>query len=186
VDGTSDINCQQYDRLRNRLSHVSIWLYSSKPDLHLCIRIQHSVLGQEDSHAPDPPSDGGWDNGDDDGQLSVHSDRLEAKAFCEWKKLSHRYCYKREIMNRNPIPSRQTPMTSFQVGHGLAFLTVLLSLSTASIGQNQSKAQSPVSGSTIHVTQVLGFGGARHNATGDSKFMVTRCNFRGMEVRLPR
>ena len=184
MDGTSDINCQQHDRLRNRLSYVSVWLYSSKPDLHLCIRIQHPVLGQEDSHAPDPPSDGGWDNGDDDGQLSVHSDRLEAKAFCEWKKLSHRY--KRGIMNRYPIPSRQTPMTSFKVGHGLACLTLLLSLCARSIGQTQSEAHSSVRGSAIHVTQVLGFGGARHNATGDSKFMVTRCNFRGMEVRLPR
>ena len=58
-------------------------------------------------------------------------------------------------------------MTSFQVGHGLAFLTVLLSLNTASIGQNQSEAQSPVLGSAIHVTQVLGFEGARHNVTGD-------------------
>jgi hypothetical protein len=60
-------------------------------------------------------------------------------------------------------------MTSFQVGHGLVFLTVLLSLSTASIAQNQSEARSPVSGSTIHVTQVLGFEGAKHNATGDLK-----------------
>jgi hypothetical protein len=60
-------------------------------------------------------------------------------------------------------------MTSFQVGHGLAFLTVLLSLSTASIGQNQSEAQSPVPGSAIHVTQVLGFEGAKHNATGELK-----------------
>ena len=60
-------------------------------------------------------------------------------------------------------------MTSFQVGHGFAFLTVLLSLSAAAIGQNQSEAQSPVSGSTIHVTQVLGFEGAKHNATGDLK-----------------
>jgi hypothetical protein len=60
-------------------------------------------------------------------------------------------------------------MTSFQVGHGLAFLTVLLSLSTASIAQNQSEAQSPVLGSAIHVTQVLGFEGAKHNATGELK-----------------
>jgi hypothetical protein len=60
-------------------------------------------------------------------------------------------------------------MTSFQVGHGLAFLTVLLSLSAASIGQNQSEAQSPVPGAAIHVTHVLGFEGARHNATGDLK-----------------
>jgi hypothetical protein len=60
-------------------------------------------------------------------------------------------------------------MTSFQVGHGLACLIVLLSLSAASIGQNQSEAQSPVPGSVIHVTQVLGFEGAKHNATGDLK-----------------
>ena len=53
VDGASDINCQQHDRLRNRLSHVSVWLYSSKSDLHLCIRIQHPILDQADSHAPD-------------------------------------------------------------------------------------------------------------------------------------
>src|SRR5258707_5674099 len=70
-------------------------------------------------------------------------------------------------MNRNPISSRRTPMTFYQVGHGLAFLTVLLSLSTASIGQNQSEGQSPVPGSAIHVTQVLGFEGAKHNATGE-------------------
>ena len=60
-------------------------------------------------------------------------------------------------------------MTSFQGGHGLAFLTVLLSLSTASIGQNQSEAQRPAPGSAIHVTQVLGFEGAKHNATGELK-----------------
>ena len=72
-------------------------------------------------------------------------------------------------MNRNPISSGQTPMTSFQVGSGLAFLTLLLSLSAASIGQTQSEAQSPVSVSIIHVTQVLGFEGAKHNATGDLK-----------------
>jgi hypothetical protein len=60
-------------------------------------------------------------------------------------------------------------MTSFQVGHGLAFLTVLLSLSAAAIGQNQSEVQSPIPGSGIHVTQVLGFEGAKHNATGELK-----------------
>ena len=60
-------------------------------------------------------------------------------------------------MNRNPMPSRRTPMTCFQVGHGLAVLTVLLFLSAASIGQNQSGAQSPVPRPAIHVTQVLGF-----------------------------
>jgi hypothetical protein len=60
-------------------------------------------------------------------------------------------------------------MTSFQVGHGLAFLIVLFSLSAASIGQNHSEAQSPGSGSASLVTQVLGFEGAKHNATGELK-----------------
>jgi hypothetical protein len=41
----SIVNCQQHDRLRNRLSHVSVWLYSSKSGLHLFIRIQHPILG---------------------------------------------------------------------------------------------------------------------------------------------
>ncbi len=72
-------------------------------------------------------------------------------------------------MNCNPIPSRQTPVTSLQVGHGLACLTLLLSLSAASISQTPSEAQSPAPGSAIHVTHVLGFEGARHNATGDLK-----------------
>jgi len=72
-------------------------------------------------------------------------------------------------MNRIPIPSRRTPITSFQVEHGLAFLTVLLSLSAAAIDQNQSEVQSSIPGSSIHVTQVLGFEGSKHNATGELK-----------------
>ena len=60
-------------------------------------------------------------------------------------------------------------MTSFQVGSGLAFLTVLLWLSAASIGQTQSDAQTPAPALAIHVTQVLGFEGAKHNATGELK-----------------
>jgi hypothetical protein len=128
VDGTSYINCQQHDRLRNRHSYVSVWLYSSKPDLHLRVLIQHPVLGQDDSHSPDPSCDGGWAHGDDEGQLSLHSDRLGASVFCESKKFSHHCGHKREIVNRNPMPSRQTPATCLQVEHGLACLTLLLSL----------------------------------------------------------
>lgn len=57
MDGTSNINCQQLDRLRNWLSNFSVWLHSSKPDLHLCIRVEHPILAQENSHATDqePP-----------------------------------------------------------------------------------------------------------------------------------
>jgi hypothetical protein len=80
-------------------------------------------------------------------------------------------------MNRNLISSRQTPVTSFQVGIGLAFLMVLLSLSATSIGQTQSEAKSPVPGSAIHVTHVLGFEGARHNATGDLKIQGDAVQF---------
>lgn len=39
LDGTSNINCQQLDRLPNCLSHVSVRLYSSKPGLHLRLRV---------------------------------------------------------------------------------------------------------------------------------------------------
>jgi hypothetical protein len=70
-------------------------------------------------------------------------------------------------MKRNPIPSRQKP--PFQIGHGLAFLTLLLSVSAASIGQTQSEAQTPVTGSATHVKQVLGFEGSKHNSTGELK-----------------
>lgn len=69
-------------------------------------------------------------------------------------------------MNLNPIPSRQAPFASFRE-HGLACLTLLLSLGTASIGQTQSDAQSPVPESAIHVTHVLGFEDARRNTSGD-------------------
>jgi len=72
-------------------------------------------------------------------------------------------------MNRNPVSSGQTPVSSLQVGHGLACLTLLLSLCARSIGQTPSEAQNPASGSAIHVTQVLGVEGAKHNATGDLK-----------------
>jgi len=113
----------------------------------------------------------------DDGQRSLHSDRLGPRFFCESKKLSHHCGYKREIMNRNPIPSRQTPVTSLQVGHGLACLTLLLSLYAGSIGQTRSEAQSPVPGSAIHVTHVLGFEGARHNATGNLKIQGDAVQF---------
>jgi hypothetical protein len=80
-------------------------------------------------------------------------------------------------MNHGPIPSRQTPITLLQVGYGLACLTLLLSLCARSIGQIQSEAQSPVPGSAIHVTHVLGFEGARHNATGDLKIQGDAVQF---------
>jgi hypothetical protein len=52
LDGTSHINCQQRRRLRDWVSYFSVWPYSSKPDLHLCIHVQHPVVA-EALQAPD-------------------------------------------------------------------------------------------------------------------------------------
>jgi len=81
-------------------------------------------------------------------------------------------------MNPNSIPSRQTPVTSFQGGYGLACLTLLLLLCAGSIGQSQGEAQSSVPESTIHVTHVLGFEGVRHNTTGDLAIQGHAMQFR--------
>jgi hypothetical protein len=80
-------------------------------------------------------------------------------------------------MNRYPSPFRQTPVSSFQVVYGLACLTLLGSFCTGSIGQTQCEAQSPVPGSAIHVTHVLGFEGVRHNATGDLRIQGDTVQF---------
>ena len=80
-------------------------------------------------------------------------------------------------MNRNSTPSRQTPVTSLQIERGLSCLTFLLSLCVGSIGQTQSEAQSSVPGPAIHVTHVLGFEGARHNATGELRIQSHAVQF---------
>jgi hypothetical protein len=85
--------------------------------------------------------------------------------------------YKGEIMNRNSTPSRQTPVTSLQIGRGLTCLTFFLSLCAGLIGQSQSEAQSPVPEPAIHVTHVLGFEGARHNATGELRIQSHAMQF---------
>jgi hypothetical protein len=46
LDRTACRNCQQLDRLHNRISNVTAWLYSSEPVLHLRIRAQHAALAQ--------------------------------------------------------------------------------------------------------------------------------------------
>ena len=43
---TSCRNCQQLDRLCNRIADVAAWLYSSEPVLHLRIRVQHATVAQ--------------------------------------------------------------------------------------------------------------------------------------------
>jgi hypothetical protein len=47
LDWTPHRNCQQLDRLCNCIANFTAWLYSSKPVLHLRIRVQHAVVAQE-------------------------------------------------------------------------------------------------------------------------------------------
>jgi hypothetical protein len=71
------------------------------------------------------------------------------------------------VMNRDPIPSRQTLVTSPSLGHGLAWLTLLLLVGTTTMAQTRSDGQSSVAGPAIHATHILGFEGAPHNASGE-------------------
>ena len=47
LDRTPYRNYQQLDRLCHWIANSTAWLYSSKPVLHLRIRVQHAVVGQE-------------------------------------------------------------------------------------------------------------------------------------------
>jgi hypothetical protein len=46
LDRTSCRNRQQLDRLCDRISNVTAWLYSSEPVLHRRIRVQHAPVAQ--------------------------------------------------------------------------------------------------------------------------------------------
>src|SRR5260370_42714366 len=72
-------------------------------------------------------------------------------------------------MNRSLIGYRKRLAASLLVGRGLACLTVLLWLSTGSTGQTRGESERSVAATAIHVTHVLGFEGARHNANGELK-----------------
>jgi hypothetical protein len=70
-------------------------------------------------------------------------------------------------MNQSLIGYREKLAASPLVGRGLACLTILLWLSTGSTGQTRSGSERSVPATAIHVTHVLGFEGARHNANGE-------------------
>lgn len=78
-------------------------------------------------------------------------------------------------MNRNPIWCGQTPGASLLVWRGLACLSLLLCVSTTMIGQIPREAQN--AGSAIHVTHILGFEGARHNANGELRIQGDALQF---------
>ena len=66
-------------------------------------------------------------------------------------------------MNLNPF----LPARALMSRRGLACLTLMLWVSATSIGQTGSEAQSSAAAPAIHVTHVLGFEGARQNASGE-------------------
>lgn len=78
-------------------------------------------------------------------------------------------------MNRNPIGGGQTPGASLLVWRGLACLSLLLCVSTTTIGQIPREAQD--AGSAIHVTHIFGFEGARHNANGELRIQGDALQF---------
>jgi hypothetical protein len=71
------------------------------------------------------------------------------------------------IMNRDPIPFRQSLITSHAVGCGFACVALLLCFSRAAIGQTPSEAQGAAAGSVVQVTHLLGLEGVRNNTKGE-------------------
>ena len=63
------------------------------------------------------------------------------------------------------------------VGRGLAFLTVMLSLSAASIGQTGTDATSSAAASAIRVTHILGFADVKRNASGELRIQGDAMQF---------
>ena len=78
-------------------------------------------------------------------------------------------------MNRNPIWCGQTPGASLLIWRGLACLSLLLCVSTTTIGQIPREAQD--ASSAIHVTHILGFEGARHSANGELRIQGDALQF---------
>jgi hypothetical protein len=80
-------------------------------------------------------------------------------------------------MNGNPISYRQTADGSLVVRRGLACLALLLWVSTTTTGQTSNEAQRSPEPSALHVTHVLGFEGARHNANGELRIQGDALQF---------
>jgi hypothetical protein len=80
-------------------------------------------------------------------------------------------------MDSNPISYRQTADGSLLVRRGLACLALLLWVSTTAMGQTPNEARSSPEPSTLHVTHVLGFEGARHNANGELRIQGDSLQF---------
>ncbi len=68
-------------------------------------------------------------------------------------------------MNRNAVVSEHTPHPHSAI-YRIACLTLLVGCTTAMLAQNSGGPAKPAKGSEIHVSHVLGFESAAHNAKG--------------------
>jgi hypothetical protein len=80
-------------------------------------------------------------------------------------------------MNRQPISSRQSLVTSQAVGCGFAWLALLLCFSRGTIGQSSSEAQGSAAAPVVHVTHLLGFEDVRPNANGQLRIQDNMVQF---------
>jgi hypothetical protein len=76
-------------------------------------------------------------------------------------------------MNHNPILSAR----ALVVGRGWACVALMLWVSATSIGQTGSEAQSSAAAPAIHVVHILGFEGARQNASGELRIQGDAMQF---------
>ena len=80
-------------------------------------------------------------------------------------------------MNRDPIPSRQSLLTSHAVGCGFGCVALLLCFSRATIAQTPSEAQGAAAGSVVHVTHLLGLEDVRNNTKGELRIQGDALQF---------
>jgi hypothetical protein len=70
-------------------------------------------------------------------------------------------------MNRNAVPDLRGSLTSLLHKQKLTCLLLVLCFTRATIGQAQTETPSSPTGTVMHVTHLLGFDDARHNANGE-------------------
>ncbi len=93
-------------------------------------------------------------------------------------------------MSLNLVPSRKRQRIGVLIRSGSLCLAVVLSVSLSLSAQSSSDKDKSAAGSAIHVTHILGFGSAKHNAKGALVIQHDALQFRqgegtGEEVSLP-
>jgi hypothetical protein len=70
-------------------------------------------------------------------------------------------------MNRNVVPDKRGLLTSLLHKQKLPCLLLLLCFTKTTLGQAPTATQTAPTGTVLHVTHLLGFAGAKHNANGE-------------------